>query len=232
MDFLEAIDVKTCEVTLAGETFMVEQRKLVDYYRLRTLLDVMTVSGSQKEKLDAIYEYIAVATGVSNLSSVEIDELAPALDSLVSLNTEEVNTLPWQTSVKNIDTEETRTTVDYDHRDLTVIVNLLASAYGWGEEKILNLSPEAAVCYVQEILLDGWKEDEFEYMLSENAYTSKGKYIPYPPLSWYTVIKGPTVKEATMKIPQRLMPIGVIHDITKKSVRDELKAQKEQSQDS
>lgn len=226
MNFLEAISVKICEVTLAGKTFMVEQRKLVDYYRLRTLLDVITISGSQKEKLDAIYEYITIATGVNNLSSVEIDELTPALDSLVALNTEAVDTLPWQTPVIDEDEEKTKTTIDYDHRDLAIIVNLLATAYGWDQEKILNLTPEVVVCYVQEILMDEWKKNEFEYMLSENAYTVKGKYIPYPPLSWYTVIKGPTIKEATMKIPKRFMPSGIVHDMTKESVRNALKAQK------
>lgn len=226
MDFLKAIDVKTCEVTLAGKTFVVEQRNLVDYYRLRALLDVIVLGEDQQERLDAIFDYISIATGMDDLSNVETHELSLALDSLVSLNTEQVETLLWQKSRSDIEAERIRVTADYEHRDLAVIVNMLAAAYGWKQEQILSLSPEVVSCYVQEILLDEWKRNEFQYLLSEVAYNEKGKYKPFPPLSWYTIIKGPTVKEATMKIPKRFLPAGIVYDLTKENVRNALKDQK------
>lgn len=217
MDFLAAVGKKTCEITLAGKTILVEQQTLLGHYKLKALTAIIIKLEPSHEKVEAVFEYIRIATGIEDLSDVGLNEIVSALDSLVLINSE-IAELAWQHTTHS-ENDKSRTTSDYDHRELAIIVNMLAKAYGWSTKQIFSLNPEAAICYVQEILLDDWKREEFEYQLSEVAYDAKGKYKAFSPLPWYTVVRGPTIEEATTKIPRKYLPAGVVLDVRKKHQR-------------
>lgn len=218
MDFLKALQVPICEVRLAGELIVVERCPLLRHYELRIIANQL-VASDPVQRLEAIFDYIQVATtGIPDLSKVGVGELAPTLDSLVKLN-DITELLPWQTAVRKSQ-KIGASSADYTNREIAIIVHTLATAYGWPEDEIANLQPETAACYVQEVLLDNWRDREFKYSLSEVAYDKNGKYQSFPNMQWHSETRGPTVEQAKAMIPKRFVPSGNIIDLTKKANGD------------
>lgn len=209
MDFLKAVQIPSCEIQLAGEVITVARCPLLPHYHLRAVAERLAASDPTM-RLEATFEYISIATGVDELSGVGVDELTPALEALHELN-DSIDTLPWQETVdmEQIGVKVT-SSADYDNRELAIIVDAIAHAYGWSVESIFNLQPDVAACYVQEIMLRDWQDRDFAYRLSEVAYDKDGKLIDFPAPGWYTKVVGPTVEEATGPIPVKFMPKGVV----------------------
>ncbi|MHA2063868.1 MAG: hypothetical protein ACXABY_05715 [Candidatus Thorarchaeota archaeon] len=207
MDFLNAVRIPTTDVHLAGKTLQVKQCPLLQHYELRVVARQLNAT-DPIDRLDATFSYIQIATGLSDISDASVVELADTLDLLLALN-DNVELLPWQTTFR--DSKQTITTsADYTNRELAVIVDTIASAYGWSVDIILTLQPEAAACYVQEIMLGHWEAREFQWKLSEVAFDKNGKYRSFPKPIWYTEVHGPTVEEAKAMVPARFIPDGVV----------------------
>lgn len=212
MDYLQAVQIPTREVQLAGRVVRVNRCPLLTHIRLRNIA-VRLAASDPGDRLDAVFDYVSLASGLEDLSGVGVEELAPALDILFGLN-DELALLPWQ-EIRHMDDKPSA--ADYANRELAVIVSKLASAFGWSEEEIHNLQPEAAACYIQEVLLHEWKQQEWQRSLSEIAYDEHGKYKPYPEPDWMRPRKKePTLEEAKkVKIPARFLPSGVVIDVSK-----------------
>ena len=58
----------------------------------------------------------------------------------------------------------------YDGRKAFAYIHLVASAYGWSREEILNLRVEEFFAYAQEILVDKQIEREIQHRLSKMSY--------------------------------------------------------------
>jgi len=114
---------------------------------------------------------------------------------------------------------------DYRERLRVVYVHLIASVYGWGQEQILDLWPEEAIAYIQEILVDDQFEREFQHVHSEMSYTfdkatKKSKYMPLERPAW--MVLGTVVeqelrrKDLVTKIHRDMLPAGVVLSRTEK----------------
>lgn len=209
MDFLKVIQPTYAKIELAGTVITVMQCPLLNYYKLRVI--ARQLNSSPVDALDAVFEYIQVASGFSNMSKVGVEELAPALDRLLILN-DSIELLPWQAVVR--EREDVKSTADYDNRELTIIIDMLARTYSWSQDIILKLLPEAAACYVQEIILKQWEDREFVWKTSEVAYGKDG-LLPFPKPAWYWDVIGPSMEEAKTMVPSSFLPDGHIIDLTK-----------------
>jgi hypothetical protein len=103
---------------------------------------------------------------------------------------------------------------DYEGRTWYLWSHLIASKYGWTLDNIENLYFEDAIALIQEILIDDQLQKEWDWSLSEIAYSynkashkSEFKALPRP--SWMVgmnKIKEPEV----VKMPVSIMPVGNI----------------------
>jgi hypothetical protein len=101
----------------------------------------------------------------------------------------------------------------YPGRDIHVWVHHIAAAYHWSLEAILDLWPEQAVAFVQEIFIDRQLEREFEHSLSQVSYKFNkrglGKLQPMKRPAWMTT-KVSEAKAKTTKLRKDGLPIGAI----------------------
>lgn len=208
MNYLKAIKVVESRIVLSDRIVVAKRLPLLQHTMLIELHKNIT-SEDDKVKLNSIFQYIKLAANIDYPEFLNVEDIPALLDSLIKLN-EDIELFPWQVTYR-VGSSKT-TNADYENRELAMTINILAGSYGWSEDVILQLQPEIAACYVQEVLLDEWKRQEFEYRLSEVAYDEKGIYIPFPKLDWLVEIVGPSAEKAKGKIPKRFVPDGVIID--------------------
>jgi len=203
VDFLKALELenKTETIAFGGEFFVVPRQRLRGYYALEATMGKLKewMDIGLYDTVDCYLEWFSHATGFSEDWTEGQDpvEFAEAFIKLVALN-EPLATLPWMT----IQPKVAKTNADYPNRGLASIVHQLAEAYSWAQETILNLVPEVAWCYLQEVQLSRHEREEFEYGLSEVAYDKKGQYKDYQKLPWQRTTQGGA------NIPNNLKPTG------------------------
>ena len=104
---------------------------------------------------------------------------------------------------------------DYSGRDLYYWYHLLSSTYGWNLEYIDEMAFESVIALIQEITTNSQLEKEWEWSLSDRAFTYNKvteKY-DYNPLSRPRWMKqkptkiGPPKK---IKIPRNMIPAGIV----------------------
>lgn len=99
---------------------------------------------------------------------------------------------------------------DYEGRGYAMYVHIIASAYGWTQDKINNLDVDVALALVQEIITDEQLDREFLWSMSDKSYsydykTKVGRANPLErPYFMKTEVKPP---EKT-RIPKSMMPMG------------------------
>jgi len=222
MNFLAALHEQTHQtVHIDGRSIVLSRRPVGEHYRLRDCGRKLE-SEDPLEHLQAVFDYLEIA-GIPQPEQILAADLASVLNTAIEIN-ERIDLLPWQTTYLT-ESGKTKNT-DYDNRELAIIIHTLAEAYHWSPETILNLPPEIAACYVQEIMLSEWRDREFSYTLSEAAYDEKGKYRPYPRLPWVVEIAGPSEKEARGPVKRSMLPDGVVIDYEKE--QNEIKANQDQ----
>ena len=200
IDYLEALRLRdaTAEITLSGRLFVVRRARLGLHYRLSAL--------TQELRLPAgAGAYVALASGqeadVQQASALEIGEAFAALHQLNEFR----GTLPVQWPSGRPQAEHPE---DYPHRALSAFVALLARAYGWTADHILEgLGPEEAVCYVQEAVVAEHDERAF-FWDAADLRDRDGKHISYPALPWGKLQR--RGGKSTGDIPAHLRPGGVV----------------------
>lgn len=209
MDFLKALELEKAKetITFGGESFEIPRQRLGGYYALEATMSRLKewMGIGLYDTVDCYLEWFSCATEFSEgwIESQDPVEFAEAFIKLVTLN-EPQATLPWMTIIP----KKTKTNADYPNRGLASIVHQLAEAYSWTQEEILNLVPEVAWCYLQEIQLSRHEKEEFEYGLSEVAYDKKGQYKDYQKLPWQLTTEGGA------NIPDSLKPTGNVVDLS------------------
>jgi len=101
----------------------------------------------------------------------------------------------------------------YDGRTWHLYSHMLAKNYGWTLEYISCLRVDEALAKIEEIMVDEQLNREFQYSLSENAYsydqrTKKNKFIPLPRPYWMRKKAKPIQK---FLIPASMLPVGVVN---------------------
>lgn len=185
VDYLQALRLKeaAAEITLGGRTFRVERARLGRHYALEAILIGLK---SEADLANVTAEYVAQAAGVTieAVDAVTPGELAAAFQVVSDLNRFQ-GTLAVLWPHRPPGQPAPPTPDDYPHRSLASMVAILAHAYGWSVDHILEgLGPEEATCYLQEALVIDHEEREFGWLLSDRAIDAQGKPRTYPPLKW------------------------------------------------
>lgn len=111
---------------------------------------------------------------------------------------------------------------EYQNRIWHLYSHMLAKAYGWDLGIIAKLNVVTALAMIQEIITDEQLDREFQYGLSEMAYsydkrTEKSRYNPMPRPHWMRAKIKPIER---FLIPAYMLPVG---NVDMKAIPDEYK---------
>jgi len=216
VDFYEAIKPRSAEITIAGESHVIERARLGRFFRLGELYRKYQEAVIERKSyaVDCLFDYLFLASDIpkGTWESISPLELASAFLRLVELNNAQMS-LP----IFSDSTEREKKIYDYNGRFVATWVTRLARMYGWSADHILeSLLPEEAACYLQEAAIQEFDEREFIYRLSDVAYrydkTSKtSRYVPLRRPGWMLEPKEAEVE--AIKIPRKFIPTGVVIDL-------------------
>lgn len=174
---------------------------------------------------------------IEAVDNKDIDNIMLSLCSYIStaldISTEVLQILPWYEVAnayifisieciprydfavlkpKKNEPEKYKATWDYKERTLYLWSHMIASAYGWTLEYISNIYFNDALALLQEIMIDEQLKKEWQWSLSEIAYsynesTKKSEFKPLPRPSWMQDIL-PEPKK--IRIPVSMMPVGIV----------------------
>ena len=101
---------------------------------------------------------------------------------------------------------------EYEGRTWYYWLHVFSKNYGWPEEQIAKLDIDTAIGLLQEILISGQTEHEWQWSLTEIAYpynsaTKKSVFHELPRPDWMKKI---VPKPQKMKISKDLLPQGLV----------------------
>lgn len=212
--------MESITLTLGGSDYQVSRFRLggfLDLQIARRFLQEAVESGDNGSIANCIFNILVLAMPdfprelFDTLSWIEILEaykeivninIIPGFqDFAILLWKERGDDLPWA----------------YPSREKIIWIHLIASAYGWEKDSILDLYPEEAVPLLMEILADRHADREFSYRLSTIAYTydkgtKKSRYVELPKPIW--MLGGVKVKredKIIQALPKGMLPVGEVH---------------------
>ena len=203
--YLDAISGQSITISLGGRDILLPRARLGLYLKLGRVLDDLEQAPGWAEKASAIRAYFDLL-GV-DIAGCHPVEILAALYQLKQFNN-------WQMTLAFMREPASKGEVlsyDYPDRNWAWVVHKLASRYGWTRHYIMDLYPEEAACYLQEILVSELNEAEERHSLSELAYrydsvSKRSHYQPLPKPGWML----PKVDIKPVKMLRSMMPYGVI----------------------
>ncbi len=203
------------QVTLAGKIFAIERYRLKKWLELEEIRAHLSEAVDTKDISDCILRYVSTAFGIdtSILAQEFWFDIVRAFVEICAANQPSRDYRILHTSER-----KSEDTMDYDGRLWYSWCHLFAKNYGWKIEEIANMKIDDAIALLQEIMIDNYYEREWDWSLSEHAYTydtitKKSIYNPLPKPTWMleksekkTMQKG--MKD--VKIPHHMIPVGII----------------------
>lgn len=215
MGFLDAVTPRSATVILAGSPFTVERARLGAHLflaresgRVFDALDQGDAGGAAQH----IGHYLAWAGCGDHLGRATGGEMIAAFIELLALNAP-LFSLPFM--LAEIE-KHSPPAYDYLDRGYALWVHRLASRYGWTRAEIFDLHPEEFMCYLQEILVSEYDEEDRQRMLSEFGYhydkgSKKLHFRPLPRPAWMVGRK----ERRQMRIHRAYLPMGDVIDLSR-----------------
>lgn len=198
-------------ITLSGREYPVTRARLGTFIYLqqarRQVLEASAHGNGSGAVADALYLWFHLAAGVERVdfetaSWLEVGVAYGRVDAL--------NAIIEDFPILKEGNSGRPPRWDYAGREIVAWVDMIAHAYGWTPDEIVNLYPEDAVGLWQEIVAREYSERRFVHALSQVAYRVDGRgratYVPLDTPYWM-VMGG---KPRTTKIPKDVLPIGNI----------------------
>ena len=185
--FLDAIAPQSVTISLAGVPLTVERARLgLHLFLAREAERSVGALSNGDADIAATHmgQYIRLACG-DHLGATTSAEMIAAFVELAVLNMPLFSLAFMEATIDKSPTPA----YDYPDRGYALWVHRLASRYGWTREEIFDLCPEEFMCYLQEILVSEYDEEDRLRVLSEMAYhydkaTKKMNFRPLPRPAW------------------------------------------------
>lgn len=209
MDFTRAIDPEQyAYVTLNGLPIRVNRRRFGGHIQLLSIANELQTCDDGLMAASWLIRYLIVA-GVDEqiIKQATPMELYRAFFILSQLN-------GWAWIIPLIDPKRAdgrpseKPPYDYAGRRWAIWIHRIAQAYGWSRDDILNLWPEEAAVYMQEIAVSDYFDKEERRALHEISYRlDKGSntrhFVPWPKPAWMV---DPEPKK--VRIKRSALPVG------------------------
>lgn len=206
--YLDAISDQSITITLNGHGQTLPRARLGLHLQLSKLVDDFEQAPGWSEIASAIGAYFG-------LLGVDIGGAHPVEILIAFHQLKEANRWQWALAFMREPKQGGKAEpYDYPDRNWSWVVHKLASRYGWTRHYIMELWPEEAGAYIQEILLSEHLEMEERHSLSELAYhynstTRQSHYQPLPKPGWMLDQELPK----PVRILRSLLPWGEIHNL-------------------
>lgn len=212
MDFLEMIDPDQ------GATVFdqwIPRARLGCHLRLSKIYEKLTFDDASTISA-AIKEYL-------NLSGFDRTKTTGLQQVQAFLTLSELNRLKtifaYQMAKGSPDDKEPPYT--YPGRLWALYIHKLATRYGWTRDDVLELWPEEAAAYLQEIMISEYHELDERRSLVELSYkvekgTNQAKFIPTPKPDWMA----PKVEKKTIRVKRSWLPVGNVIKLSDKTEDD------------
>lgn len=179
LDYGKALEAKDHSVTLT----LGGQRRTVRRARLGLQAKLADLVSSTNDVIDVVLRYVAMASGVDE-EDIQLEECADAFNALGELNS------PVGVAALARFTGGGRgppPAFQYNQRGMSAIVHELAYGYGWTADYILELGPEEAWCYLQELHLDRHEQMKFAYTISDVGRDKRGHQKSFKEPVWFRI---------------------------------------------
>lgn len=204
--FLDAIAPQSVTITLAGAPLTVERARLgLHLFLAREAERAFGALGGGNTVMAAAHigQYIRLACG--DHPGASGTEMIAAFLALAELNMP-LFSLAFMEATFD---KSSPLAYDYPDRGYALWVHRLASRYGWTREEIFDLWPEEFTCYLQEILVSEYDEEDRLRVLSEMAYhydkaTKTMNFRPLPRPAWMSGQK----ERKTFRIHRAYLPMA------------------------
>lgn len=208
--YLDAIDDRQgCKIILGGRSVCVGRARLGLHLQLAKVAKAFDAANSARQKASFLTEYFDhYDLSIDDASAIELVEAFIVLRNLNLWQMEVPWLMPRPAQVK---TAAPLPPYHYDSRWWATWVHEIASRYGWTRGEILNLWPEEASLYLQEIQVSQFYETEDRRALSEVSYeynqaTKKSRFRPGIKPPWMVDERLPD----TIRVNVKLLPVGAI----------------------
>ena len=199
-------------IRIGKKEYLISRLKLREWLKLednRIRIKEAIESKDIEDFAETVYSYISIAVGVSR---EELDSL-PWYETVNILNlAQNVNSPKLEFALLNSKTKAQTVKWDYEGRTWYIWANNLADTYGWSLEDIAELDVDDAIGLLQEIIISDQLEREWEWSLSEIAYsynssTKKSEFKELPRPDW---MKEQREEIKPVRMPKFLMPVGKV----------------------
>ncbi len=204
----------TATISLGGRSFPVRRFGLRKWLQLETQRSNILKAVKERDRHSLAESSISYLTTAFSINSDEIRNLPwyEVIEAVFVLS--DVNVPRLDFPMLTVQSDEKNKTVvwDYDGRDWYTWANKLAKTYGWDLDYIANLDIDDAIGLLQEILSDAQDNREWEWGLSEIAYsynetTKKSEFKELPRPKWMIPTEIPTeIKKVS--IHRDFLPVG------------------------
>lgn len=172
--------------------------------------------GPLEERVPLLRRWLG-AGGITDPDSLSMRELLDVITAIGGLNRMQ-GKLAWDLIPAPDGEEDGPKVTDYTGRELARVVHNLAEHYSWSIEDIINLPRGVALGLLQECILSDRRRKEWEYSLSELAWTydkdaKTSRYKPLPPLPWELPTQPKQREDVPEWVKDKYYPKGVIMDL-------------------
>lgn len=200
-------------IVLGKNEYTLEKPKLKKWLSLENLrlkLKDSVEKGNSDDFINQYYSLISFALGITReeLENLPWIDVAVAYIEIVNLQVPDVE-FPMLLAKNKGDDDW-----NYEGREWYIWLHYLAKNYGWSIEYISDLDVNDAIALLQEILSSEFYAKEWQWGMSELAYTfdkntNSGKYNPLPKPEW---MKTKTIKQELPKVKIRrdFLPSGIV----------------------
>jgi hypothetical protein len=210
--YLDAVTPWSTTVILAGVPLKVERARLgLHLFLSREAGRVFDAQGTVEDMARHMREYLRLSCG-DRLDRATGTEMVAAFVELAALNAPLFSLAFMEATVDKLQPPA----YDYPGRGYALWVHRLASRYGWTREQIFDLWPEEFACYLQEIFVSEYDEEDRQRVLSEMAYqydkaTKKLNFRPLPRPAWMVGRK----ERSMVRINRAYLPMGDVIDLSR-----------------
>lgn len=203
----------------------IPQKKNSSYQRLKLgkffILDYLRDEIRKKRNP---YELLGIITEILELYGEDLGEqsafdvFSHLMEIFISNKMESDASFLKPNPVKRTAEEDKKEKYEYEYRYMAEWINKFAINYHWSLNEILDLDIDLAAYLYQEILLDEFSKREWEYSLTEGAYsydsnTKKSKYNPMKKPYWMSDEDQPKRITKTL-IRKDMLPLGNVQELS------------------
>lgn len=170
--------------------------------------------GDREKFVSSMYSYVSAAFHVP-IEQLELcfwNEVTRAFREAYNINRPALDFPMLRAKIHSLKQDATKNGWEYEGRMWYIWLHLLSKAYGWTIRYIENLSIDDGIALLQEILIDDQLAKEWEWGMSQNAYsydehTKTSKFNPLKRPDWMQEVPKEIKK---VKIRASDLPVGMI----------------------